>query len=109
MTAPAALPRKRFVLSGHSATLDPSIHAVRDDLADVELADRVFAPHYAQAMPYRVVTAATTHVKPHSDTPIVDSLEVGAMIDIFDLSAGWGWVRTGKGIGYVPADCIEPA
>jgi hypothetical protein len=109
LTALAAPPRKTFVLSGHSATLDPSIHAVRDDLADVELADRVFAPHYARAMAYRVVTAATTHTKPNGDAAVVDSVEVGAVLDLFDLSAGWGWVRTGKGIGYIPAHNVVPA
>jgi hypothetical protein len=89
--------------------LDPSIHAVRDDLADVELADRVFAPHYAQAMAYRVVTAAKVHLKADNAAIVVDTLAVGSTLDLFDLSAGWGWVRTGKGIGYIPANCIVPA
>jgi hypothetical protein len=82
---------------------------VRNDLADVELADRVFAPHYAKAMNYRAVGAATVHVKPSSEADTVDTLNVGDALDLFDLSAGWGWVRTAKGIGYVRADCIEPA
>jgi hypothetical protein len=82
---------------------------VRDDLADVELADRVFAPHYARALAYRIVTAATTHLKANSAAAVVDTLNVGAALELFDLSAGWAWVRTGKGMGYVPANCIEPA
>jgi hypothetical protein len=82
---------------------------VRDDLADVELADRVFAPHYAKAMGYRATAAASVHVKPNSEADTIDSLEVGTAVDLFDLSAGWGWVRTAAGIGYVRADCIAPA
>lgn len=69
----------------------------------------MFAPHYAQAVAYRAVTAVTTHVKADSTTTAIDALEVGATLDLFDLNAGWGWVRTGKGMGYVPASCIEPA
>ena len=82
---------------------------MRDDLADVELADRVFAPHYARAMAYRVTMAAMTHAKPDASTPVIDTLDAGAALDLFDLSAGWGWVRSAKGMGYIVADCIEPA
>jgi hypothetical protein len=89
--------------------LDPAKHAVRDDLADVELADRVFAPHYAQAMRYKVLAEAAIYTKPKAEGEPVDVLAVGAILDLFDLSAGWGWVRTGKGIGYVAANCIAPA
>jgi hypothetical protein len=89
--------------------LDPAIHAVRDDLADVELADRVFAPHYARATAYRAVAKSTVHVKPNVSSEKIDDLSIGSAVDVFDLSAGWGWVRTSKGIGYVRADCIAPA
>lgn len=101
--------RKRFVLSGHSAALDPAIHAVRDDLADVELADRVFAPHYSRALAYSVAKAATVYVKPNADTATVDSVTLGMMLDVFDLNAGWAWVRTEKGMGYVLAEGLSPA
>jgi hypothetical protein len=89
--------------------LDPATHAVRDDLADVELADRVFAPHYARSTAYRAVAASTVHVKPSGSSDKVDDLSIDAAVDLFDLSAGWGWVRTAKGMGYVRADCIAPA
>ncbi len=89
--------------------LDPAIHAVRDDLADVELADRVFAPHYAKAMACKVIISMTVHVKPNAETATVDTVAVGDTVDLFDLNAGWGWVRTANGVGYVRADGIEPA
>src|SRR3712207_1046075 len=55
--SPEAQPRKkassssteRFTLSGPSADLDPDYNAYRGDLADIELASRLFAPHYAKA------------------------------------------------------------
>ncbi|MDF0752810.1 hypothetical protein NLU14_21530, partial [Marinobacter sp. 71-i] len=45
--SPAGPARKRFSLKGRSVPIDPRVDAVRRDLADVRLADRVFAPHYA--------------------------------------------------------------
>jgi hypothetical protein len=82
---------------------------VRDDLADVELADRVFAPHYAQSVRYNVTTPTTLHMKPNVLSVALSSLPTGQTVDLFDLNAGWGWVRTANGIGYVRADCIVPA
>ncbi len=82
---------------------------MRDDLADVTLADRVFAPHYAEAVPYTAIADALTHSLPKVDAPVVETLQIGAPLDLFDLNGGWGWVRTGRGMGYVAADCIAPA
>ncbi len=89
--------------------LDPAVHAVRDDLADVDLADRVFAPHYAQAMRSTVLNATSVHLRPDAGTARVDALAVGVAVDVFDISAGWAWVRTGRAIGYIRADCVRPA
>lgn len=69
----------------------------------------MFAPHYSRALAYLVAKAATVHVKPNADTAAVDIVTVGMMLDVFDVSGGWAWVRTDKGIGYVRADGISPA
>ncbi len=108
-TPHAASLRKRFVLAGHSAAIDPRIHAVRGDLADVELASQVFAPHYAKALPCRVLVDTAIHVKPNIDSERVDHLVEGDAVDLFDVSGGWSWVRTSKAVGYVRADYIGPA
>jgi Bacterial dipeptidyl-peptidase Sh3 domain len=79
---------------------------VRDDLADVELADRVFAPHYAQAMPRNLTTAAALHVKPGGD--MIVELAAGSSLELFDINGGWAWVRSASGMGYVPADALAP-
>ncbi len=107
LTARAAPPRKRFHLSGHSATLDPAVHAVRGDLADVELADRVFAPHYAKAIPHQLVVDTNLCAKPNGD--VFAQLKADALIDLFDISGGWAWVRTPSGMGYILADVLVPA
>ena len=49
--------RTSFTLEGHSIALDSRVHAVRGDLADVTLADRLFAPHYAEALERRCAVA----------------------------------------------------
>jgi hypothetical protein len=80
---------------------------MRGDLADVELADRVFAPHYAKAMPQQLAVAASLHVKAGGD--VIMELTAGTSIDLFDISGGWAWVRSASGMGYVPADALAPA
>ena len=100
--------RKRFALVGHSAVIDPLVHALRDDLADVELADRVFAPHYARATAYRVMTVASVYQKPDPDAEILEKLSVGATVDLFDINGGWAWIRSTKGVGYTRAEGLLP-
>ena len=41
---------ERFTLGGPSVVLDPRIHAWRSDIADIALAGRLFAPHYARPL-----------------------------------------------------------
>ena len=60
-------PLRRFRLSGPSEALDPRTAAVRRDLADARLADRVFAPHYAVAQPCGVLIAAPLYAEPRED------------------------------------------
>jgi hypothetical protein len=82
---------------------------VRDDLADVELADRVFAPHYARALASILTSPSMVYSGPAADTVAIDNVSAGTTLDVFDISGGWAWVRTEKGIGYIRADCITPA
>ena len=82
---------------------------MRDDLADVELADRVFAPHYAAAITYVATEEVRVHARADPSSAQLDQLEAGSPLDLFDLSAGWAWVRTAKAVGYVVASAIKPA
>lgn len=80
---------------------------VRDDLADVALAERVFAPHYARGLPRIASRAAELRVKPKSDSAVAGNVAAGDHVELFDVSGGWAWVRTGDGPGYVPADVLR--
>lgn len=82
---------------------------VRDDLADVELAERVFAPHYARGLKRTVAAASDVRRKPRTDAEASSSVVAGEYIELFDVSGGWAWIRTAEAVGYVPADALAPA
>lgn len=104
----AAPQRQKFHLTGHSAELDASVNAVRGDLADVELADRVFAPHYARAVAWRAKATTEIHAQPLATAPVVGKLIAGDTFNLLDINGKWAWGRTAFAVGYVPADTIEP-
>ena len=109
-TSRAAPPRKRFVLSGPSIKLDPAQYAVRGDLADLDLADQVFAPHYARARRYRAKAATVIRAAADKDSEARGTLAPGDPFHVLDLSGGWLWGRgeTAGSVGYVPADAVSP-
>jgi hypothetical protein len=89
----------RFRLAGPSVRLDPRIHAVRRDIADIALADRVFAPHYARARTCQCVATETMlHQAPDASSPAVSQLLYGERFAVIDAAGGWAW-------GYGEHDC----
>ncbi len=82
---------------------------MRDDLADVELADRVFAPHYAQSLAFRARADCALRVQPTNNAVIIRSISSGEIVNVFDISGGWAWVRAAGFMGYVMAETIEPS
>lgn len=102
LTADNAPPRERLRLSGRSVKLDPATHAVRGDIADLELAHEVFAPHYARALAYRarVDTVVCAEAGEHGERRA--ALKAGEMFGVLDISGGYAWGKTERGIpGYV--------
>jgi hypothetical protein len=102
---------ERFRLTGPSVVLDPRVHAVRRDIADICLADRVFAPHYAApehcacALPSAMLRASPDHA-----AVAVSQLAFGEGFAIVDQSCGWAW---GYGlhdnyVGYISVDALGP-
>jgi len=79
---------------------------VRDDLADVALADRVFAPHYVRGLAQTLKVAADIHKCPSSDSENLGALAAASQIEVFDINGGWAWVRSRLGPGYIRADAI---
>jgi cell wall-associated NlpC family hydrolase len=102
---------ERFRLAGPSAKLDPRIHAVRRDIADIALADRVFAPHYALPLRHGCLAIATPVCSaPSSDAIAVSELLRGEVFAVVDASGDWAWgysLHDGY-VGYVAVDALGP-
>ncbi len=81
-------------------TLDPRTHAVRGDLADISLADRVFAPHYAVPMP--CAAARPVALLAEAGGEEVATLAAGDVFDLLELAGGhaWGIARAIGLVGY---------
>jgi hypothetical protein len=77
--------RQSFALTGRSVDLDLRTHAVRRDIADIRLAEHVFAPHYAVPMIRLVARTAT--------------LRAG--------SSAWGVAQPHGLVGYVEIEALD--
>ena len=90
----------RFSLTGPSLPLDPRIHAFRHDLADIALAGRIIAPHYARAV-VRSCGAHAAFVRsgPTAEGEAVSELLPGEEFAVLEYAGGWAW-------GYCAADHI---
>ena len=85
--------------------IDPLHDAARRDLADVRLADRVFAPHYAAPVTYVVTAAVPLRAAKEADAEVLAELAEGEVFEVLELSAGNAWGSApGSGlVGYVDA------
>ena len=103
--------RRTFALDGPSRPLDPRTHAVRADIADVRLADRVFAPHYAAPLRRTIRRDADLRAARGHDAVVLAPLVAGAAFDLLDLTGGvaWGIAIDADLVGYVDADVVAPA
>jgi NlpC/P60 family/Bacterial dipeptidyl-peptidase Sh3 domain len=110
MTAPAERPPEnedsfsstadRFSLTGPTLPLDPRIHAYRHDLADIALAGRVIAPHYASSVTRSCgAHAAFVRVASKGESKAVSELLPGEEFAVLEYAGGWAW-------GYCVADHI---
>ena len=98
-----------FGLTGPSDLPDPLTHAYRKDLADVALAGRVIASHYAEPLARTLLQAATLRSAPSVDAPVLADLAVGDPLLILDNSRGWAWGYAGpeRRVGYVQAEAVR--
>ena len=100
---------ERFRLEGRSHSFDPRVDAIRPDLADVELASRHFAPHYAQAVLRNVVVARTpVRAKPDDGSEMISELLYGEGFALLDVTGGWAWGYSlhDHYVGYIHADTM---
>jgi hypothetical protein len=105
----------RFSLDGPSIVLDPRIHAWRKDIADVGLAGRLFAPHYARPLIRDCGLLPTPMRREPLDTAdAVSELLPGEKFAVLDITSGWAWGYSvlDHRVGYVEAielaDPLEP-
>ena len=81
---------------------------MRRDLADVRLAERVFAPHYAAPMPRSIAAPTTLRSTNAADSDALAELEPGDIFELLDLTGGWAWgvAAESRLVGYVAADAV---
>ncbi len=104
-----------FRLSGPSPALDPQVHAYRRDLADIILAGRVIAPHYARPVTRSCgAQPAMIRSSPDGDSEPLSQLLPGEIFSVLEYAGGWAWGYSEGDhlVGYVEAielvDCREP-
>jgi hypothetical protein len=101
--------RKRFALTGRSRPIDPRHDAARADLADVRLADRVFAPHYAAPLIRVVRTATALRAASAADAEILTRLSPGDVFEVLEFAgtSAWGTAPGPKLVGYIDAQALN--
>ena len=104
-----------MLLDGRSVALDPRRHAVRPDLADVRLADQVFAPHYAAPVARVIARDAALRQDREAGSAVLATLAAGSAFDLLDILGddAWGIAPAGSAdgalVGYVDAAVLaEP-
>ena len=84
---------------------------MRPDLADMRLADRVFAPHYAAPMPRKLTASTDLRAAAAAGSDVIARLKAGDVFEVLELAGGnaWGIAPSAGLVGYVPATAVgEP-
>ena len=91
--------------------LDPLHHAVRGDLADVRLADRVFAPHYAAPLDCHVGRPVALLAARDEASAVLAQLAKGDAFEVLELAGTKAWgIAPARGlVGYVDRDALGRA
>ena len=87
---------------------DPEFNAYRKDLADIALAGRVIASHYAKPLNRTVAHSAMLHAAPSEVADSIGELSPGEPFALLDDSLGWAWGYAGqkRRVGYVRSEAI---
>jgi hypothetical protein len=83
-------------------------NAYRKDLADIALAGRVIASHYAEPVERHLVTQTDLLQSASDQSEIIRTLRPGEAFDLLDDSLGWAWGYAGdaRRVGYVRSDAL---
>jgi len=95
-------------LTGPSVALNPEFDAYRADVADVALAGKVVASHFAEPCTYEA-TAATPLLVHAGAAPNGEVLNAGDMFAVLDCGRGlaWGYRQSDHRVGYVDLDALS--
>ncbi|WP_374130518.1 SH3 domain-containing protein [Sphingomonas sp. 28-62-20] len=106
---PNRAPHKSFALGGPTTKLDPRTTAVRADLADVRLADHVFAPHYAAPMAMTVKRPGFLRATSDKNGETLAEIMPGAVFEALDFAGDSAWgIAVDLGlVGYVDRNMID--
>jgi cell wall-associated NlpC family hydrolase len=108
-SARQAKPRATYTLEGHSFVGDRRTTPIRGDLADIKLAGKLFAPHYAIPMIRScVVPSAMMHEQADGDSTGISELIYGEDFAVLDVAGIWAWGYTVHDdyLGYVALDAL---
>jgi hypothetical protein len=96
------------VLAGPSDLPDPDFHAYRKDLADIALAGRVIASHYAKPLDRIIVSPTVLRRSPSDEAQAIRNLAAGEGFTMLDDSLGWAWGYAGeeRRVGYVRSEAV---
>ncbi len=84
--------RQTYRLSGHSIEGDRRTTPIRGDLADIKLAGKLFAPHYAVPMLRTGIAPVTEiHAEAHATSMPVSALMHGEEFAVLDIAGEWAW------------------
>lgn len=95
-------------MAGPSSLPDPDHCAYRKDLADIALAGRVIASHFAKPIERRVTAAAELRPSPSDDGQSIRILQPEEPFALLDDSLGWAWgyAGTDRRVGYVRSEAL---
>jgi hypothetical protein len=84
-------------------------NAYRKDLADIALAGRVIASHYAEPLLRTVACSTPLHSEAAENSDVIGQLQPGETFAMLDNSLGWAWGYAGaeRCVGYVKADALK--
>jgi len=84
---------------------------VRPDLADVRLAELVFAPHYASPVTRSVARAVSLRSARGPGADVLTTVQPGDTFELLDLVGddGWGIAPAAGLVGYLETAALAPA
>lgn len=84
---------------------------MRGDLADIRLAEYVFAPHYAAPLAMAVLRPIALRAGPEPEAGILCMLDSGDVFEALEFSgkSAWGTAARQKLVGYVDLDALALA